>query len=123
MQISREQLLKRSSQTVSQFQFPDDYPDGFAGGKFFVRVLTAKEKSDFESQFVTKSGKAIRSRQAQMRERLVAITFCDESRHLLLSEEDVAALSEQDSRIVGFVAEAAATANKVEGDLEAIAKN
>jgi len=109
---------------VKKATFPEDYPAPFGCEDFHVLVMSAGQKSRFEGQFVRGNGKPDQRKALQMRERLAVATFCDESGELLLREADVASLAQQDGRIVGYIAETAATANKIdEVELESIAKN
>lgn len=125
MALSREDLLNAGDVPFARkATFPDDYPAPFGGADFYVRVMTAGERARFESQFVKKTGQPDRVRAMQMRERLAIATFCDESGKLLLSEADLPLLSAKDGRVIGYITEAAAAANKVdETDLETLAKN
>ncbi|WP_437228763.1 hypothetical protein SH661x_002318 [Planctomicrobium sp. SH661] len=124
MAISRDLLLKKSPRVVRDYKFPEDFPEGFAGQTFHVMRMTAKERGQFESQFATKAGKPLATRQREVRQRLVIETFCDETATRLLTENDLEGLGEQDGVIVEFIAAAATETNRIsETDLESLAKN
>ncbi|HWL09549.1 MAG TPA: hypothetical protein VNQ76_14160 [Planctomicrobium sp.] len=124
MSFAREQMLKKAGRVVRDFQFPDDFPEGFSGETFYVLRMTARERGEFESQFTNKNGKPLAQRQREVRQRLVIATLCDESGTRLLTPADLDGLSEQDGVIVEFVSAAATEVNRIaEADLESLAKN
>jgi|GEM_PF-5735392 len=123
MVISIEKIRKPDSVSVRKYQFPEDFPGEFAGEEFFVRVMNAKERSRYEMQFSGKNGIPVRSRVAETRERLVVATLCNENGVLMLNDSAIDTLGEMDGQVVGFMAVCAMEANRVESDLEQLAKN
>jgi len=101
-----------------------DLPEFGEGSYVFVRALTAREKSAFESTLQTSKGKPNRERIAEVRERLVVLTVCDEHGTPTLSDSDIGTLASQDAGIMSRIADVAgALCGLTDGDIEELAGN
>jgi len=125
MSLSRELLLQPvSGPSVKTYTFPEDYPEPFGGAEFHVRIWTSKERSSFEASLTNKSGSPDKSKYQSFSERLLVATLCDENGILLMAEADISSLSNQDGRIIGYSAEAAATANSISAvDVQSLSRS
>ena len=98
--LSREALLKKRTRRTRSVLIDPDFPDkDLAGQTILVQSMTARERADFEKQFLDKNGKPIPSRQNEIRERLVIATVVDEEGNLLFADADLPALKEVDAAI------------------------
>jgi hypothetical protein len=126
MLLSRESLLAKTGLRLHRIDFPADCPvTALAGQHVFVRAMSAGERGRFETQFYdSKKGKVSTERTAEVRERLLIATLCDEAGKPLLTARDLDALKEIDSAVVEFLNSAATQHNRFsESDIEDIAKN
>lgn len=123
--ISRETLLKKRARRTKTVTISVDHPDReLAGQTIIVRSMTARERSEFESQFSNKAGKPIQSRTAEIRERLVVATVVNEAGELVFSNDDIPALKEVDAAILESVAKASQELNDIGAeDLAELEKN
>ena len=94
------------------------------GGSVYVRGMTARERSRFETQFQLSSGKSSKKRMQEIRERLVVACVCDANGELLLTEADIEAVGKQPAPVIERIVEAAqAVCGMSNRDVEDIAKN
>lgn len=116
--LSREAFLRPAKVHVVEVPVPE------LGGSVFVKGMTAKDRSRFETQFQLSSGKSNTRRMKEIRERLVIACLCDEEGVLLLQDSDVDAVGSQPAAVIERIVEAA---QKVCGmsndDVEDLAKN
>jgi len=94
--VTREALLKpmeREQETVS-------LPELGEGVCVIVTGMTAKERSQFDQQFVSRKGEAMKSRIAEGRERIVVACCRDEGGKRIFTADDVAQLGKQSSAII-----------------------
>lgn len=102
--LTRDQLLKPAARR---------YANGSTSGgqTFRVRSLTEREQSEFEMGILDGKGQAKRERIARARRRLICFTLVGEDDQPLFSpndEKSLAALAEQDGRLMLEIYEAAA---------------
>lgn len=116
--LSREAFLRPAKVNVVEVPVPE------LGGSVFVKGMTAKDRSRFETQFQLSSGKSNTRKLKEIRERLVVACLCDEEGVLLLQDSDVDAVGAQPAAVVERIVDAA---QKVCGmsnnDVEDLAKN
>ena len=114
--LNREAFLKPANVQQDTVHIPE------LGGDVIVRGMTARTRSQFESQFSTSAGKPIPSRQKELRERLVIACCVDESGNALFTGEDVEMLGNLPATIMEPLVDAA---QKVCGmrKVEELAKN
>lgn len=123
--ISRDALLKKRPRRTTVVTISTDHPESDLRGKqITVRALNARERSEWETQFLDRKGKPIASRQQQIRERLVIATVVDEAGNPLFDDSDLAALREVDASLLELIVSASQELNDIsEEDLKAIEKN
>lgn len=98
---TREMFLKPRKRRVREINIPDF-------GKVRVQSLTARERGDYESQFIHKKKGGTRlDRMKQARELLVIETVVDADGNKILSRSDVAALGAQEAAVLDRIVEAA----------------
>jgi len=93
---TRDMLLKpveRPSETV-------DLPELGDGISVIVTGMTAKERSEFDQQFVSRKGEPMKKRIAEGRERIIVACCRDEEGKRLFTTDDVAQLGKQSSLII-----------------------
>ena len=116
--LSREAFLRPAKVNVVEVPVPE------LGGSVYVKGMTAKDRSRFETQFQLSSGKSNTRKLKEIRERLVIACLCDEEGVLLLQDSDVDAVGSQPAAVVERIVDAA---QKVCGmsnnDVEDLAKN
>lgn len=118
MSLTREQFLKPAAVLREEVHLPE------LGGSVFVHGMTAKERSSFEKQFTTTTGKPNRLRQQQVRERLLVACCRDENGTQLFSEEDIDSIGAQRADIVERLVNVAQRLCGMTGDdVETLAKN
>lgn len=124
--LSRETLLKKRNRRTKTVTISPSHPDqDLAGKTVTVRSMTARERSEFESQFShPKTGKHLPNRAAEIRERLVIATVIDEQGNPLFTDDDLGALKEVDAAILEAIAKASQELNDIsEEDLAELEKN
>lgn len=122
MKLTRDHLLRKRPRRTKQFTFPDDFGD-LAGQSFTVQAMTARERSEFETQF-SRKGKPIPERQREIRQRLVIATVIDDNGMPLFADDDLGQLSEVDGAVIEYMATASQELNQITNDdLEEIEKN
>jgi|AntAceMinimDraft_11_1070367.scaffolds.fasta_scaffold16950_6 hypothetical protein len=99
--ITREQFLTKAPVTIQVVAAPE------LGGIVYVKGMTARERSAFEKQFQTSSGKSNKRKLQEIRERLVVACLCDEGGTLILREEDVGVVGSQPITVVERIVSAA----------------
>jgi hypothetical protein len=72
-----------------------------------VRGMTTRERSDFERQFMSKSGERIPGRTQEMRERLLVWACVDENNVPLFSMSDIRSIGEQNSVVTERIVDVA----------------
>ena len=116
--LSREAFLRPAKVNVVEVPVPE------LGGSVYVKGMTAKDRSRFETQFQLSSGKSNTRKLKEIRERRVVACLCDEEGVLLLQDSDVDAVGSQPAAVIERIVEAA---QKVCGmsndDVEDLAKN
>ncbi len=118
MSLTREQFLKPAPILREEVDIPE------LGGSVFIHGMTAKERSSFERQFQTPSGRPNRVRQQQVRERLLVACCRDEGGAVLFSEEDIDAIGQQRGDIIERLVNVAQRLCGMTGDdVETLAKN
>lgn len=95
--------------------FSVDLPDG---EKVFVRMLTAHEKTEYESQFADKKKKGALS----SRERLIALCACDEVGKLLFGPEHITRIGQLPVKIAEPIFDKAFEVNGFKAQLAEITK-
>lgn len=93
---TRDMLLKpveRPSETV-------ELPELGEGVSVIVTGMTARERSEFDQQFVSRKGEPMKKRIAEGRERIVVACCRDEEGNRLLSQEDVSQLGKQSCAVI-----------------------
>ena len=124
--LTREALLKKRARRSTVVTIRADHPEkDLAGKKITVRSMSARERSAWEMQFTDfKTNKPLKSRQAEIRERLVVATVIDPKGNPLLTEDDVEALGEVDAAILEMIAKASQDLNDItEDDIQELEKN
>lgn len=117
--LNREAFLSaKATVPVEEVLLPE------LGGSVFVKGMTAKDRTAFEKQFQTPSGKPNKVRIAEIRERLVVATVCDENRNPLFTEADIPAIGEQSAAVVErLVSVAQRLCGMTNQDVESLAGN
>ena len=117
---TRDMLLKpveRPSEVV-------ELPELGEGVSVCVAGMTAKERSDFDTQFTSRKGEPMLKRVAEGRERLVVACCRNEDGSKLFTTDDVVQLGKQSVVIIERIVKAAQRVSGIgEDDLEATAKN
>jgi hypothetical protein len=122
----RETLLKATARRIQPVQVPQDFRDAdLAGQTLYVRSMSAAERGRFESQFLSdKTRRTDVARTAEVRQRLMIATCCDENGQLLFHDNDLEALGNLDAAIAELLADAAQKLNSfADSDVAALAKN
>lgn len=116
--LSREAFLRPAKVNVVEVPAPE------LGGSVYVKGMTAKDRSRFETQFQLSSGKSNKRKMQEIRERLVVACLCDADGELLLTEADIEAVGKQPAPVIERIVEAAqAVCGMSNRDVEDIAKN
>jgi len=117
---TREMLLKpveRPSEVV-------ELPEIGEGVSVIVTGMTAKERSDFDQQFVSRKGEPMKKRIAEGRERIVVACCRDEDGKRLFTADDVTQLGKQSGIIIERIVNAAQrTSGMTKDELEGAIKN
>lgn len=93
---TRDMLLKpveRPSEIV-------ELPELGEGVSVIVTGMTARERSEFDQQFVSRKGEPMKKRIAEGRERIVVACCRDEEGNRLLTHEDVSQLGKQSCSVI-----------------------
>lgn len=77
------------------------------GGSVWVKGMSAADRSKFEKDFQTASGKTNKRKAAEVRERLLVACVCDENGTRMLTTQDIDALGRQSIQIVERIVEVA----------------
>ncbi|MGB0742686.1 MAG: hypothetical protein ACPGXX_21635 [Planctomycetaceae bacterium] len=116
--LSRDAFLRPAAVEIVEVPAPE------MGGSVYVRGMTARDRSRFETQFQLSSGKSSKKRMQEIRERLVVACVCDANGELLLTEADIEAVGKQPAPVIERIVEAAqAVCGMSNRDVEDIAKN
>ena len=116
--LSRDAFLRPAAVEIVEVPVPE------MGGSVYVRGMTARDRSRFETQFQLSSGKSSKKRMQEIRERLVVACVCDANGELLLTEADIEAVGKQPAPVIERIVEAAqAVCGMSNRDVEDIAKN
>ena len=116
--LSRDAFLQPAAVEIVEVPAPE------MGGSVYVRGMTARDRSRFETQFQLSSGKSSKKRMQEIRERLVVACVCDANGELLLTEADIEAVGKQPAPVIERIVEAAqAVCGMSNRDVEDIAKN
>lgn len=103
MAISREALLKPIPVATEKVLLPE-----FGNGEYvMVHGMTARERSEFEQQFVGKAGQSNKRRQLEYRERLIVQCCRDDDGNRMFTVDDVAALGQQQTLVTERIVDAA----------------
>ena len=118
--VTREMLLtpvQRPQEIVSLPELGD-------GVQVIVTGMTAKERSEFDQQFVSRKGDTMHKRVAEGRERIVVACCRDEEGNRLFTSDDVAQLGKQSGLIIERIVDVAQRISGIgKNDLEEAAKN
>lgn len=118
MTLSRDAFLSGKGVPIEEIQLPE------LGGSVFVKGMTAKDRSAFEKQFQTPSGKTNKVKLAEVRERIVVATVCDESKAPLFTEADIPAIGEMPAVVIErLVTVAQRLCGMTNQDVESLAGN
>jgi hypothetical protein len=94
------------------------------GGSVWIKGMTASDRSKFEREFQTSSGKRSKRRMDEIRERLVIACVCNEDGTLLLTERDIEAIGRQPIGVIERIVDVAQRlCGMSNADVEAMAKN
>jgi hypothetical protein len=116
--LSRDAFLRPAKVQIERVEVPE------LDGHVFVKGMTAKDRSRFESQFQLSSGKSSKRKLKEIRERLVVACLCDEAGTLLLTEEDIAAVGDQPASVVERIVNSAQkVCGMTDDDVESMAGN
>ena len=86
------------------------------GGEVFLRTLTCNQAENYQEFLVNLQGDNGKLRLAGMRVKLLTMCLCDQSGVLLFSDEDMEALAQKDSAVIGRLFEAAKKLNAIDDD-------
>lgn len=118
MTLNREQLLKPVSIPREKVELPE------LGGSIWIRGMSAADRSKFENNFQTASGKSNKRKMAEVRERLLVACCCTEDGSPMLTEKDIEALGKQPIHLVErMVTVAQRLCGMSNEDVELLAKN
>mgnify|MGYP006883108143 CR=1 FL=1 len=118
MSLNREAFLRPAEVPVELVEIPE------LGGSIKVRGMTARQRSEFEKQFQTASGKQSKTRIAEVRERLVVACCVNDDGSLMFSEEDISAIGNQAAGVVERIVNVAQRLCGMSNtDVEELAKN
>lgn len=116
--LNRDAFLKPAALPQEIVTIPE------LGGEVIVQGMTARGRSVFESQFSTATGKAIPSRQRELRERLVIACCVDAAGARLFADEDVELIGSLPASIVEPLVDACQrVCGMNKASVEAMAKN
>ena len=101
--VTKEMFLRSYKPPVEEVPLPELGP----GVVIRVRGMTTRERSDFERQFMSKSGERIPGRTQEMRERLLVWACVDENNVPLFSMSDIRAIGEQNSVVTERIVDVA----------------
>lgn len=101
--VTKEMFLRSYKPPVEDVPLPELGP----GMVIRVRGMTTRERSDFERQFMSKSGERIPGRTQEMRERLLVWACVDENNVPLFSMSDIRAIGEQNSVVTERIVDVA----------------
>lgn len=101
--VTKEMFLRSYKPPVEDVPLPELGP----GVVIRVRGMTTRERSDFERQFMSKSGERIPGRTQEMRERLLVWACVDENNVPLFSISDIRAIGEQNSVVTERIVDVA----------------
>lgn len=94
MSLTRDQFLKPVEIPREEVQLPE------LGGSVWVKGMSAADRSRFEKEFQTASGKSSKRRMAEVRERLVVACVCDENGNNILTTADVEDIGKQSIQVI-----------------------
>jgi len=101
-----------------------ELPELGEGVSVIVVGMTAKERSDFDNQFVSRKGDPMKKRIAEGRERIVVACCRDEEGKRLFTQDDVVQLGKQSGIVIERIVNAAQrTSGMTKDDLEDSVKN
>ena len=101
-----------------------ELPELGEGVSVIVVGMTAKERSDFDNQFVSRKGDPMKKRIAEGRERIVVACCRDEEGKRLFTQDDVVQLGKQSGIVIERIVNAAQrTSGMTKDDLEDSIKN
>ena len=117
---TREMFLKAYCPVIEEVPLPE-LGDGVV---IRVRGMTTRERSEFERQFVSKSGTRLDGRTQEMRERLLVWACVDENNLPLFNMADIRALGEQNSIVTERIVDVAQRlCGMGKSDVEELVKN
>lgn len=118
MSLSREQLLKPVQIPREEVELPE------LGGSVWVKGMSASDRSKFEKDFQTSSGKSNKRKMAEVRERLLVACCCDENGTRMFTYDDVTELGKQSIQVVERIVNVAQRlCGMTNDDVEQMAKN
>ena len=116
--LNRDSFLKPFTVPQEVVELPE------LGGSVIVRGMTARQRSEFERQFQTPAGKPSKSRQAEVRERLIIAYVVDDDGNALFTVDDIEAIGKQSAAIVERIVNVAQRLCGItDTDVEDMAKN
>lgn len=109
--LNKEQILQAKDAKTERVEIPE------WGGYVFVRMMSARQRDQFEAEQVSDPYKDIRAR-------LAVHTVCDEHGEMLFSMQDVEALSQKSAAALDRIFAAAVKLNRIsKEDIDELEKN
>lgn len=116
--ISRDAFLKRAEVPRERVEIPE------LGGAIIVSGMTARDRTRFEKQFQTASGKPSKARSEEIRERLLVACCVNPDGSAMFTDADIAAIGRQRADVVErLVNVAQRLCGMTSTDVEELAKN
>lgn len=109
--LNKEQILQAKDARTERVEIPE------WGGYVFVRMMSARQRDQFEAEQVSDPYKDIRAR-------LAVHTVCDEQGEMLFTMADVEALSQKSAAALDRIFAAAVKLNRIsKEDIDELEKN
>lgn len=110
--FSKDAILKRCAVTFKEVEVPE------LEAKIRVKVLSAKDVSTFQAQFMDEDPKRKKEAAIHFKHRYVGRCLCDDSGNLLFTEKEAEQLGDMPARDIEFLFAACSKVNPMGGEPE-----
>lgn len=109
--LTRDAILSCSDLEVEKVSVPE------WGGHIFMRVLTGTEKDEYEKKVIDSDKEGAKDFRG-LRQKLIAMSACDESGNRIFTDKDIKALGEKSSAVLTRLFEKANELNTLSSDAQ-----
>ena len=114
--LNRSQIIAAVDVVIEKVETPE------WGGSVFVKSLTGAEKSAFEGEVVSTSGKDVKVKTKDIRAKLLVKTICDKAGVRLFKDADVPEIGKKNSAVLERLFDVSQRLSGLTG-VEALVKN